>query len=82
VEQVTSVSIYPEKDEPESILNIKRGIISALLVPVLEEEHNKKMVRLKQKFRVDTNAVYTINFSCIVFLSHVKYTYILWGSKV
>ncbi|XP_056122383.1 apolipoprotein B-100 [Rhinichthys klamathensis goyatoka] len=43
VEQVTSVSIYPEKDEPENILNIKRGIISALLVPVLEGEHNKKM---------------------------------------
>ncbi|XP_067311333.1 apolipoprotein B-100 isoform X2 [Pseudorasbora parva] len=43
VEQVTSVSIYPEKDEPENILNIKRGIISALLVPVLEEEHNNKM---------------------------------------
>ncbi|XP_050990114.1 apolipoprotein B-100 [Labeo rohita] len=43
VEQVTSVSIYPEKDEPENILNIKRGIISALLVPVLEEEHNERM---------------------------------------
>ncbi|KAL1258348.1 hypothetical protein QQF64_011592, partial [Cirrhinus molitorella] len=43
VEQVTSVSIYPEKDEPENILNIKRGIISALLVPVLEEELNEKM---------------------------------------
>uniref|UniRef100_A0A8C1G4P6 Apolipoprotein B-100-like n=1 Tax=Cyprinus carpio TaxID=7962 RepID=A0A8C1G4P6_CYPCA len=43
VEQVTSVSIYPEKDEPENILNIKRGIISALLVPVLEKEHNEKM---------------------------------------
>ncbi|XP_073682716.1 apolipoprotein B-100 [Garra rufa] len=43
VEQVTSVSIYPEKDEPENILNIKRGIISALLVPVLEEELNERM---------------------------------------
>ncbi|XP_052000861.1 apolipoprotein B-100 [Xyrauchen texanus] len=43
VEQVTHVSIYPEKDEPESILNIKRGIISALLAPVLEEEHNEQM---------------------------------------
>uniref|UniRef100_A0A671QY56 Vitellogenin domain-containing protein n=1 Tax=Sinocyclocheilus anshuiensis TaxID=1608454 RepID=A0A671QY56_9TELE len=43
------VSIYPEKDEPENILNIKRGIISALLVPILEAEHNEKMVRLKQK---------------------------------
>nr|XP_694827.7 apolipoprotein B-100 [Danio rerio] len=43
VDQVTSVSIYPEEDEPENILNIKRGIISALLVPVLEEEHNERM---------------------------------------
>jgi len=59
VEQVTSVSIYPEKDEPENILNIKRGIISALLVPVLEEEHNKKMVRLKQRIRVDTQMLFT-----------------------
>ncbi len=52
VEQVTSVSIYPEKDEPENILNIKRGIISALLMPVLEEEHNEKMVRLKLKCKM------------------------------
>ncbi|TRY59658.1 hypothetical protein DNTS_027400 [Danionella cerebrum] len=43
VDQVTSVSLYPEKDEPENILNIKRGIISALLVPVLEEKHNERM---------------------------------------
>ncbi|XP_057200382.1 apolipoprotein B-100 [Triplophysa rosa] len=43
VEQVTNVYIYPEKDEPENILNIKRGIISALLVPVMEEQNNDKM---------------------------------------
>ncbi|XP_072545771.1 apolipoprotein B-100 [Salminus brasiliensis] len=46
VEQVTKVSIYPKMDEPENILNIKRGIISALLAPVLEEEHNKKMTTI------------------------------------
>lgn len=27
------VVLYPEEEEPEHILNIKRGIISALLVP-------------------------------------------------
>ncbi|XP_058143655.1 apolipoprotein B-100 [Dasypus novemcinctus] len=27
------VSLYPEKDEPRHILNIKRGIVSALLLP-------------------------------------------------
>ncbi|EHH21924.1 hypothetical protein EGK_05097 [Macaca mulatta] len=32
------VFLYPEKDEPTHILNIKRGIISALLVPPETEE--------------------------------------------
>ncbi|KAF0870770.1 APOB protein, partial [Crocuta crocuta] len=32
------VSLYPEKEEPKHILNIKRGIISALLVPPGTEE--------------------------------------------
>lgn len=40
------VYIYSEKDEPENILNIKRGIISALLVPLTEEGFNKEMVRV------------------------------------
>nr|XP_046228823.1 apolipoprotein B-100-like [Scatophagus argus] len=43
VEEQTSVKLYPEDDEPVNILNIKRGIVSALLVPVMEEENNKKM---------------------------------------
>lgn len=38
------VELYPEEDEPVNILNIKRGIVSALIVPVMEEEMNKKMV--------------------------------------
>ncbi|XP_066530178.1 apolipoprotein B-100 [Hoplias malabaricus] len=46
VERVTDVSLFPEKDEPENILNIKRGIISALLAPVPEEEHNIKMTTI------------------------------------
>lgn len=32
------VVLYPEKEEPKHILNIKRGIISALLVPPETEE--------------------------------------------
>ncbi|XP_052327245.1 apolipoprotein B-100-like [Oncorhynchus keta] len=43
VEGVYDVKLYPEEDESVTILNIKRGIISALAVPLLEEENNKKM---------------------------------------
>jgi apolipoprotein B len=44
VEGVYDVKLYPEEDESVTILNIKRGIVSALAVPLLEEENNKKMV--------------------------------------
>uniref|UniRef100_A0A6Q2YN66 Vitellogenin domain-containing protein n=1 Tax=Esox lucius TaxID=8010 RepID=A0A6Q2YN66_ESOLU len=40
---VTGIRLYPELDEPVNILNIKRGIISALNVPVMEEERNSLM---------------------------------------
>uniref|UniRef100_A0A3Q1IGH9 Vitellogenin domain-containing protein n=1 Tax=Anabas testudineus TaxID=64144 RepID=A0A3Q1IGH9_ANATE len=43
VEEVTSVQLYPEEDEPVNILNIKRGIVSALMVPVMEDEENSFM---------------------------------------
>uniref|UniRef100_A0A8C2XEB4 Apolipoprotein B n=1 Tax=Cyclopterus lumpus TaxID=8103 RepID=A0A8C2XEB4_CYCLU len=43
VEKVTSVHLYPETEEPVHILNIKRGIISALMVPVMEDEHHSLM---------------------------------------
>nr|XP_033498817.1 apolipoprotein B-100-like [Epinephelus lanceolatus] len=43
VEEVASVQLYPETDEPVNILNIKRGIISALIVPVMEDEQNSLM---------------------------------------
>uniref|UniRef100_A0A671W5P2 Vitellogenin domain-containing protein n=1 Tax=Sparus aurata TaxID=8175 RepID=A0A671W5P2_SPAAU len=43
VEGQTDVKLYPEDDEPVNILNIKRGIVSALIVPVMEEERNKQM---------------------------------------
>ncbi|XP_044519221.1 apolipoprotein B-100, partial [Gracilinanus agilis] len=41
------VLLYPEKEEPAHILNIKRGIISALLVPMETDEE-------KQELPVDT----------------------------
>lgn len=44
MEEVTNVQLYPEADEPVNILNIKRGIISALMVPVMEDEQSSLMV--------------------------------------
>ncbi|XP_054469273.1 apolipoprotein B-100 isoform X2 [Anoplopoma fimbria] len=46
VEEVTSVRLYPETDEPVNLLNIKRGIVSALMVPVMEDEQNSIMSTL------------------------------------
>ncbi|KAM9354956.1 apolipoprotein B-100-like [Pholidichthys leucotaenia] len=43
VEGQTDVKLYPEGDEPINILNVKRGIVSALMVPATEEEKNKEM---------------------------------------
>ncbi|XP_060946991.1 apolipoprotein B-100-like [Limanda limanda] len=43
VEGMTNVHLYAEDNEAVNILNIKRGIVSALLVPVMEEEKNKEM---------------------------------------
>ncbi|KAL4624223.1 apolipoprotein B-100 [Arapaima gigas] len=37
VEQVADVNLFPEQDEPANILNVKRGIISALVVPIAEQ---------------------------------------------
>ena len=41
-----SVRLYPETGEPVNILNIKRGIISAVLVPVMEDSQNSLMVSI------------------------------------
>ncbi|XP_068593389.1 apolipoprotein B-100-like [Cebidichthys violaceus] len=43
IEGQTDVQLYSENDEPVNILNIKRGIISALIVPAMEEEKNNEM---------------------------------------
>lgn len=45
VEGKYDVKLYPEDGESTTILNVKRGIISALAVPLMEENMNKKMVR-------------------------------------
>lgn len=44
VEGEADIKLYPEVDEPVNILNIKRGIVSALMVPMVEEEMTKNMV--------------------------------------
>ncbi|KAL0164731.1 hypothetical protein M9458_040484, partial [Cirrhinus mrigala] len=43
VEGDDDIKLFPEDDEPVDILNIKRGLISALAVPVLEEDRNRRM---------------------------------------
>uniref|UniRef100_UPI0037E87793 apolipoprotein Bb, tandem duplicate 1 n=1 Tax=Semicossyphus pulcher TaxID=241346 RepID=UPI0037E87793 len=43
VEGVYNLKLYPEEGETTTILNIKRGIISALAVPLVEEDKNKFM---------------------------------------
>lgn len=48
VDGTYDVKLYPEDGEKTTILNIKRGIISALAVPLLDEKMNKNMV-LKHK---------------------------------
>ncbi|XP_056436794.1 apolipoprotein Bb, tandem duplicate 1 [Gadus chalcogrammus] len=40
---VYDVKLYSEEEETTSILNFKRGIISALLVPLVEDDKNKDM---------------------------------------
>ncbi|KAG7509082.1 apolipo B-100-like [Solea senegalensis] len=43
IEGEYDVKLYPEVGETSTILNMKRGIISALAVPVVEEQKNKNM---------------------------------------
>ncbi|XP_034169697.2 apolipoprotein Bb, tandem duplicate 1 isoform X1 [Pangasianodon hypophthalmus] len=57
VEGDNDIKLFPEDDELINILNIKRGIISALAVPVLQEEKNKKMPTIYGLCKTD----YTVN---------------------
>ncbi|NXI93480.1 APOB protein, partial [Psophia crepitans] len=45
IQDETKVKLYPEKDEPLNVLNLKRGIISALLVPT-ETVENVKIISM------------------------------------
>lgn len=42
VDDEADVRLFPEEEEPVNILNVKRGIISALLVPLSEGEEEKE----------------------------------------
>ncbi|KAJ8387939.1 hypothetical protein AAFF_G00148730 [Aldrovandia affinis] len=53
VEQVMLVRLFPERDEPANILNVKRGIIAALMVPVTEEDGNVNMPTVYGQCRTD-----------------------------
>uniref|UniRef100_A0A3Q3AEQ2 Vitellogenin domain-containing protein n=1 Tax=Kryptolebias marmoratus TaxID=37003 RepID=A0A3Q3AEQ2_KRYMA len=44
VESDVRVQVYPKTDEPVNILNIKRGIVSAFMVPMVEEDQSRLMV--------------------------------------
>ncbi|KAK0137814.1 Apolipoprotein B-100 [Merluccius polli] len=51
------VSLYPEEGEPISILNAKRGIISALMVPAMEEDKTRGMTTVHGECATD----FTVN---------------------
>lgn len=51
VEGETGVTLYSE-DEETQILNFKRGIISTLIVPVMEKEQSKDMVQRQFLFKI------------------------------
>lgn len=44
VEGEYDVKLYPEVGETTTTLNFKRGIVSALAVPLLEDDENRNMV--------------------------------------
>ncbi|XP_077567723.1 apolipoprotein B-100-like [Stigmatopora nigra] len=46
VEKDSNVELFPEEDEPVNILNIKRGIVSSLLIHVMGKETNDNMQRV------------------------------------
>lgn len=64
VEGETGVTLYSEGEETH-ILNFKRGIISTLIVPVMEKEQSKDMVQKHFIFKI---IIYN-GINC--FLSHV-----------
>lgn len=51
VEDITSVQLYPETDEQVNILNIKRGIVSMLIVPDTKDEEKSFMVSIQASLK-------------------------------
>lgn len=47
------VKLYPEDGETTTILNIKRGIISALAVPLMDADRNKIMVHKTKSVQIN-----------------------------
>lgn len=61
------VKLYPEADEPVNILNIKRGIVSALMVPLVEGEMTKNMVStltpIPPTIKLSFSEIQVVNFN-------------------
>ncbi|CAL8315646.1 unnamed protein product [Lota lota] len=57
VDSENEVSLFPEEGEPTSILNAKRGIISALMVPAMEEDKSRGMTTVHGECATD----FTVN---------------------
>lgn len=75
VEDATSVQLYPETDEPVNILNIKRGIISALLLPVMEDEQRSLVVSISSKTKKkDIMMIIAKSLICCLFLFRAQST--------
>uniref|UniRef100_A0A3P9MAN0 Apolipoprotein Bb, tandem duplicate 2 n=1 Tax=Oryzias latipes TaxID=8090 RepID=A0A3P9MAN0_ORYLA len=55
VEGEYDVKLYPEDGETSTILNFKRGIVSALAVPSLQEDKNKNMPTIHGRCRTSYN---------------------------
>ncbi|MBN3313712.1 APOB protein, partial [Atractosteus spatula] len=51
IEHGTKVTLFPKSEEPTNILNIKRGIISALMAPADNEQQNENMQTLHGQCR-------------------------------
>lgn len=49
------VKLYPEDGETTTILNVKRAIVSALAVPLLGGDRNKKMVNNYKTIKTGLN---------------------------
>ncbi|KAF6723984.1 Apolipoprotein B-100 [Oryzias melastigma] len=81
VERQTEVKLYPEDDEPVNILNVKRGIVSALMVPEMTEENNQNVPTVHGVCSTDVTAYSTEDVTvtrdlskCDGFTAHRRHT--------